>query len=116
MLKHMIIDELQPTESTLNPETMSYYGSTFPLLREDVQPPGVWTINGIHYIADGNNQTFDRYTTRGIPNICANVLTPETCGVGPDVYSMVVEEILKKAEQAREKGVTHISHLRFPDS
>jgi len=109
MLMEIGIDELQPTEVNLDSRTMGFYESCFPLLRE-INPPEVWIIDNKAYIADGNNQVYDRYR-RGKSKIFTQVFTPKTCNVSSDAYMMVVEEILKKAKIAQNQGITHISHL-----
>ena len=110
VLTQVSIDELQPTDLDLVSETIFFYRTTFPLLRDN-SPPEVWKLSEKMYIADGNNQVYDFYE-RGRKNILVKLFTPENCGMSPDAYEYALSQILEKAREAEDKAIRHISDLK----
>ena len=110
LLKEVDINKLNPTDLDLSFKTISYYAWTFPLL-EQHKPPEVWMIDNQMYIADGHHQIQDRYTRNN--RIIIRLFTPENCGIGPCIYEGIMDFILKKAQKAREQGISHIKDLKI---
>jgi len=111
VLTKVSIDELQPTDLDLVSETIFFYRTTFPLLRDNF-PPEVWMLRGKMYIADGNNQVYDFYE-RGRKNILVKLFTPENCSMSSDAYEYALSQVLEKAGEAEDRGIRHISDLKI---
>ena len=109
-VQEISLESLQPTQIDLTPGRLEYYSSVFPLFRET--SPEIWIFEGKRFIADGHNQLYYDYSKRNKRTVYLRCFTPENCGVGPEVYSWIIDDLLKKAEETRSQGVYSIKDLK----
>jgi len=107
IVKTVDINKLHPTDQTLNLTHIALQeGCT------DRERPEVWCINRGLYIADGHHRIFSEYVKKRNNKIRVNYHQKKYSKM-PYLFDEIKKEILEKAKQAEDNGITHITDMHL---